>query len=178
MNPNDIVDGEFLAAVIGRSERWVRELVGQGLPKRGRNQYPLSECVQWYLSRSSSDAEIGRQIQEQQLRKLTIDNDIKEANYLEKETVFEGYKEIAGIVASHLEGLPARMGQGDPILVERLEDEVRRLRRQVASKVEELHRDWSSGGDPDPEPEAGRGAVGGREPDTSAGQPGAGSVAN
>jgi hypothetical protein len=43
------VKGPVMAAIVGMTERRLRQLATEGMPKEGREGYPLDGCVQWII---------------------------------------------------------------------------------------------------------------------------------
>ena len=40
---------EVIAALFGVTKARIRQLTAEGLPKAGRNRYPLVACIRWYI---------------------------------------------------------------------------------------------------------------------------------
>ena len=40
---------EVISFIFGLTEGRIRQLVKDGMPKAGRNKYPVAKCVQWYI---------------------------------------------------------------------------------------------------------------------------------
>jgi phage terminase Nu1 subunit (DNA packaging protein) len=44
-----LVGRQEVARAFGRSPRWISRLVEHGMPKAGRGQYDLAQCMLWYI---------------------------------------------------------------------------------------------------------------------------------
>ena len=42
--------GPVIAEILGITDRRLRQLVDEGMPKNGRGEFPLVACVQWYVA--------------------------------------------------------------------------------------------------------------------------------
>ena len=40
---------DVISFIFGLTEGRIRQLVKEGMPKAGRNKYPVAKCVQWYI---------------------------------------------------------------------------------------------------------------------------------
>lgn len=56
--PNREISTGELAAIVGKSTRWIRQLTGEGTLKQvGRGKYILSDAVQAYIEHASGGKE-------------------------------------------------------------------------------------------------------------------------
>jgi hypothetical protein len=186
-----IVPGTVLAAVLGVSDRWVRELRDGGyIEQAAGGGYELGASVRGYaeflksrVPKKDSDHSV---LAREQAAKVRREN-LRARGLLQPvDLVAETLAGIFEAIVPELEGLPGRLanelaGTSEPAVVRaRLQDECRSIRTAVAGFLERRADSLASmqdgGGDVPASPEADPVAMGGRKPELSGGERGAGEV--
>lgn len=67
-----------MAAILGLTDRRLRQLVEMGLPKTGHGLYPMAACVQWYV-KYWQDKALGREANDTKRSQEEIDLLLKKA---------------------------------------------------------------------------------------------------
>jgi len=62
---------EVLAGILGVTKARIRQLSKQGMPKAGRNLYPMIACVQWYINFWKTKASTNDAVTERHKRRLS-----------------------------------------------------------------------------------------------------------
>lgn len=87
------VSGPQLARVFDCTPQWISQLVARGMPKTGRNSYPVGECLIWYVrflkksldSRNARpDDELMRELRQEKVRRSRADAELSEIKLGEK----------------------------------------------------------------------------------------------
>lgn len=187
------ISGDELASLFGVAResipRWVRE---EGLPKGGYGQYPVGECVRWYLERLKAKAAGESTEITEERRKLIVSQRIGQelenaktrGELLDAGLVASAVQHMGALIATQLDGLAPRVASQlaqlrDPVAIARvITDECRNIRRAASGAVSHFAGQLVAGEDTGAAPKKRRRRVGGRKPDPAAGQPGAGAVAN
>jgi len=187
------VSGDEVADLLGVAResvpRWVRE---EAFPKVGYGQYPVRDCIRWYVERQrKQQAGESTEISEER-RKLIVSQRIGQelanqktrGELLDAAMVATAVQHMGALIATQLDGLAPRVSSQigqlrDPVAIARvLADECRSIRRAASGAVAHFAGELVAVEDPRPAPKARRRRVGGREPGTAPGQSGAGAVAN
>lgn len=152
MNIDDIekVKQGAVAKVLGISERQVRTLTKNGtLQQCEPRRYSLPDCVARYIrfkGADTPDSYIASQkaLADARTRQLEFKNGVEERRLIPTADVVQVGRELAGLIARHLESQPDRMasilaGTSDAAKVrELLMTENRRIRRQLAEDAEAM----------------------------------------
>ena len=183
-----ILTAEELAELVGGSARSVhRHALEDGLPRRARGQYPIRECVQWYIRRIREDAqravegdspELDRErkrLLTAQAEKVELENEETRARLLDRELVAGVLNAVCALVATQLDALGPRTagrlaGETDPahvLLI--LRDECNAIRTAAADAIDAFATDFERVGDREAAAETDGGGMGGRLPDTAGG---------
>jgi hypothetical protein len=189
--PSRRVTGTVLAAVLGLTDRRLRQLRDEGhIQQTDDGDYELGPAVQGYARflgsrkpiRDSEHAALARA----QAEKVRREN-LRARGLLQPvELVDETLQGVTSVVVSELEGIPGRLanelaGTSEPAVVRaRLQDECRAVRTAVADYLERradaLSAMQDGGDDVAPAAEADALAVGRREPELPGGERGTGSL--
>lgn len=141
----------MIAHVFGVTKARVRQLVKDGMPKSGRNRYPLVACVRWYISWWKNRAEItDRQVEKHQRRliqakadKAEMEVKIKRGELVHSEQVKNSALKTGVMIRTLLETIGNKVA---PVLVDldtpaAIADVINREIKQVLSKLaDELKR--------------------------------------
>jgi len=132
-----------------------------GLPRHGKNRYPLKDVVHWYIDRALAKqagettdlADERKKLVVAQRKKHETENAIKQGELIETEVVSSLLNEMAVIFARELEGVPARLSQklsvlDDPQIIQKtLKDEVSSIRSRASAAVADFASAYRGGGD-------------------------------
>jgi phage terminase Nu1 subunit (DNA packaging protein) len=191
---NLIVSVTTLAGLLGVSPQSVAKYAREGdMPRAAtKGAYPLKACLQWNFKRlkdlaASSDGDLieeRRRLIVEQRRGHELGNAERRGELLSADQVATTLNAIMADIASGLDSLGPRLANrlatvNDPAIIQRtIFDECRNLRRAAAGRLHALALDYDGGEDSGRAAATKRGTVGRRTPDTAAGEPGAGAVAN
>ena len=133
-----------------------------GMPRAGRGQYLLGDCIKWYINRVRVAAESGEgsDISEEKLKlvraqrhRVELDNKKVRGELIDHDTVSGVVNQLGSIYASQLDSLGARVagiiaGVADPGEVQRiLFDECRNIRNNTSAAVIDLAVTYDDSGD-------------------------------
>lgn len=170
-----ILTGDQLALMLDISREQVMRLVKfDGLPKRARGEYPLRECVEWYihhlrdLNKAGGAQEKAKRMEliEAQKVRTQIANSIQLNELLPAGEVATVFNQVMSTVGSMLDGLAPRMAAqlaalDDPAKIQKvLFDECRDLRNTAATAVENIGLTYNSGDNTATTEDKERGSVG------------------
>lgn len=169
----------------------INKLVRQGMPKLSHGKYDLIECTRWYVElwrkkSSGGEKDIGEERKAlivAQTERTNLENARLRGEQILAPRVERALNEVAVIVATQLDGLPARAAAevaalNDVAEVQRvLLNECRSIRQSIADAVATFATIADGVEDHNTAPESDRRPVGRRKQNTPARQPGAGAVA-
>lgn len=134
-----VVTGAQLGELFGLTDRRIRQLAEEGLPRDGHGQYPLAASVRWYverLKRSSTEMDDARR------RKILADAQIKETQLAEKAGALAPVGEIIQAVEGDYARVRARLLTIPPRLGSRFGDA--ELRQALADAIDEALSELSA----------------------------------
>jgi hypothetical protein len=132
-----------MAAIVGLTEQRLRQLVAEGLPKSGRDGYPLAAAVQWIIAYWKKRA-VASPLTEARRRKIEADASNSELvlarrreQFVDTDTVVRVYGEECSRLRTRMLVLPAKIAPAafGAKSVREVEAVVRRL---VIEALEEL----------------------------------------
>lgn len=170
------ISAEALAELFGVTAHMVRRYVNDhGMPRAGRGQYLLGDCVKWYIGRIRVAAENGEHgdISEEKLKlvraqrhRVELDNKKVRGELIDHDTVAGAFNQMGSVFASQLDSVGARMagilsGITDPGEIQRiLFDECRAIRDTTAAVITDLAVTYDDRADNTAATGEGRGEVG------------------
>jgi hypothetical protein len=118
VKPTDCVTSKFLAGVLGRTDRRVRQLAAEeGMPRcKDGQSYPLAEAVKWFLVKYQGTDSLAAQLQRAQRRKLEIDCERKEETLIDRDVAIETLLALEDLFREALLRQPAESARGDKAL--------------------------------------------------------------
>jgi len=155
-NPGMEVGTADLAAILGRTDRWIRDLENQGvLQKTARGRYKLAASVQAYVEwrlkaevdRRYDESDARQQIEIERARKLRLQNDEAENKLVPTDLGIAAVDFIVGILRTDLAGVPALITE-DVALRRRAEDAIDQVLNSVADRFEKASAALEQGRDP------------------------------
>ena len=176
--PPQYVGERTLCKFFQLSSPHLHNMVKAGMPKVAHGTYPLQLCTVWLLDHyrqaapkrreSDSTEQARKMLYEEQTEKYKLENAVRRGELIELEDVRQFLLLLATTVAARLEGLPARLTHS-PEQREKLLDECRTVRTEVARALEDcsLIQDTVEGADAPTDTQ--RGPVGGSTPDNASG---------
>lgn len=139
-----------VAAVLGITERRVRQLAAEGVVKRAdrRGRYKLVPSVANYISTlSAGERDVGlAPIRQERLLKLQRENALRDRELITLDEAIGFVDEITGAFLSSLNGLPARV-TNDVRERRRLEAIIDAERQRLADKFAEIQTQLINGRD-------------------------------
>jgi phage terminase Nu1 subunit (DNA packaging protein) len=166
-----IISKKELADLIGKSERWITELLDEGLPKVGGGgkgvalQIDSEAAINWLIKREmrremgddgedeeglSSASTEDRLLKRARREKLQLEIDQVRGRLIPNETFVHLNTSIAAVYATQLDALPSRCAADlaiidDPALIRaRLFEETRRIRAATADRLEHRSRELAA----------------------------------
>jgi phage terminase Nu1 subunit (DNA packaging protein) len=158
-----IISKKELAELIGKSERWVTNLIDDGLPVAGGGgkgtplQIDSQAAIEWLMARevrremggeddeeggSSSASSEDRALKRARREKLQIEIDVALGRLVPVSAVAFFHTTVAAVFATQLDALPSRLASemavmNDPALCRaRIFEETRRVRAATAERLE------------------------------------------
>ncbi len=151
-----LVSAAALGAVLGVTERWVRELTKQGVLRRsGRGRYPLGASVRAHLAHRL-ETEVGGAIRKndpkqdferERARKFKLQNDREEGLLVPVEDASAALDQIVGVIKTDLAGIPARL-TGDVAERRRIEGALDAVMHGLSERLTQAGDALREGGDP------------------------------
>ncbi len=156
----DIVNGQELCELLGISRTRITQMVKEGMPKQARGKYDLKACVQWYLDKrltgGSKTADLNdarKKLYESQREKTDLETARIRRQLIPAEEVAHAIHELTSIYAAQLEGVGGRLAgelagiTEEGRILERLTDETRLIRGNVADLVQTFADTYDSSDD-------------------------------
>jgi len=157
------VSADVLSQLFGVTTNMVRRYVNDsGMPRVGRGQYLLGDCVKWFIdkTRTATDRGENGDIFEEKLKlvraqrhRVELDNKKVRGQLIDHDTVAGSFNQMGAVFASQLDSLGARnagilAGISDPGEIQRvLFDECRTIRDNTAAEIIDLAVTYDNGGD-------------------------------
>lgn len=118
-SPDPEVTGEVLADLLGLTEKRIRQLAAEGMPKNGPGRYPLRACIRWHVDYWKAKAiggPLAESFHEARRRKLAAEAAVKEAELgklrgelLPADEVRRAWECALAALRATFRGLPARL---------------------------------------------------------------------
>lgn len=132
-----------MAAIVGMTERRLQQLANEGMPKAGRDGYPLAACVQWiieYWRKRATQTPLGdarRRIAEAEATQAEISLARARAEVAPVATLARSYGEACARVRTRMMAIPSKVAPQVHRMKTIAEIEAT-VRREVVEALEEL----------------------------------------
>lgn len=164
---SDITTAWELSSLLGITERRIQQLVKEGMPKSGRGEYPLRECVRFYvghlhrlIEEEKSDTVVSEKIrlmrakaEKAEVEVLKLRGEVLDLERVRQETMLisveikEAFLAVAGRLAPELAGKDAGY------IKHRLNRAITEAMNVAAEKLEALNEGADGSGSDDTEDE-------------------------
>ena len=137
------VKAPVMAAIVGMTERRLRQLTGEGMPKTGREGYPLAGCVQWiidYWRKRATQTPLGdarRRKIEADAANAEIDLSLKRGVIVDVRTLARTHGAACARIRTRLQAIPSKVAPQLHRMKTVAEVEAE-LRREINEALEEL----------------------------------------
>jgi hypothetical protein len=142
-----------LAKILGVSERWISNLVADGVIKQvGRGEFEMIPCVQHFVAHKEKLAadkvkKPDDPVEVERVRRMRRENDEAERVLINMDEAMDVLAAIIGPVQAALSGVPVRATDDIP-LRNRIEEEITTVLNGISKRFEKQCRTLREGGDP------------------------------
>ncbi len=175
-HPEWLVNRSELAGLLGVGERTVTRLTHKGMPQRVAGRWHLGDVIKWLLGPSEGPPgtepgyqEVRRQLALAQTRKVDAETARLQNQVIPYTEVVHLQTAVVQVLLSGLDALAPRCGTRlaslttPPECEDAIDDEVRRIRAELAQQLRQLETGYQPASEPDgPAPAKARRAMGGR----------------
>lgn len=116
-NDQVMVSAPVLADLLGITDKQIRVLVAEGMPKARRAEYPLKACVQWYLNfwRDRAQGRVGNEARnrksEMEAKLLEVKVAKASGNFIDRAEVLMVWGSTFARIGKMLDSLPAALAR-------------------------------------------------------------------
>lgn len=149
----------YLSGFLGISQSRVNQLVNEGMPKTGKNKYPLLECAKWYIDylktlESSSDT-----VKSAKTRLLNAKAEMEELNLsrakgesISKDEISQQFMAVLVTIKQEIEGMSGRtvtdlFEKSKAEMKYLLDMEIASTLNRISGKLKQLRPDRDSSSD-------------------------------
>jgi len=139
-----VVGTQEIMIIVGLSKQRITQLVAEGMPKQGVNQFYLPDSIQWLIGskveRQQENLDITQQrtqLFKAQTEKHEIDNRIRKGELIEIEDFQRIVFDLANLVSQQIDAVEPRISKALPLEARKdFRIELKSIRESIANAVE------------------------------------------